>query len=248
MQTLFIAYILKKWCNYNKKINTIYIFFQVDPVEAVRKNLVPHVCGLGRNQGTSVDSDEKFNNNKDNEDSSGSANVSQLEGSTSNIESQSSVEDEVFLNEENTTLYTSEQDKQDDEVEVNTLFDENHYDTLRDPIYEEINEDISETPPPLPLSPPPPRSIFEGASKYDILNYLVGAKERGIIPEDQTEPEDESSPQHSRINSLDLSSRISHLSNASDSSEDSCNLVISTPDTASISSDKVCDTLLNKYF
>jgi hypothetical protein len=28
------------------------------------------------------------------------------------------------------------------------------------------------------------RSIFEGASKYDILSYLVDAKERGIVQED----------------------------------------------------------------
>ncbi|XP_044735192.1 probable serine/threonine-protein kinase DDB_G0282963 [Chrysoperla carnea] len=69
--------------------------------------------------------------------------------------------------------------------------DDHTYETIRmnqDPIYEEI-----EIPPPLPLNPPPDtlptveldksfttRSIFEGASKYDILSYLVDARERGI--------------------------------------------------------------------
>lgn len=63
-----------------------------------------------------------------------------------------------------------------------------------EPIYEEIAE-VATVPPPLPSKPPPdkddhdgggifipPRSIFEGASKYDILTYLAGAKERCRIP------------------------------------------------------------------
>lgn len=58
-----------------------------------------------------------------------------------------------------------------------------------DPIYEEIND----IPPPLPLNPPPPaeelkgksyKPMFLGASKYDILSYLVDAKERGVLPEE----------------------------------------------------------------
>ncbi|XP_017956481.1 uncharacterized protein LOC108651367 [Drosophila navojoa] len=70
---------------------------------------------------------------------------------------------------------------------------EHHYESIRhhgDPIYEEINE----VPPPLPLTAPPlsdaeldkkaARSIFEGASKYDILSYLVDAKERGLVREE----------------------------------------------------------------
>lgn len=75
---------------------------------------------------------------------------------------------------------------------------EHQYESIRiygDPIYEEI----SEIPPPLPLSPPPmldldlekknAKSMFEGASKYDILSYLVDAKERGIVRESLPEEE-----------------------------------------------------------
>ena len=139
----------------------------------------------------------------------------------------------------------------------NELEEENIYDSIKDPIYEEIPD----TPPPLPLSPPPSlddleemkrvsRSIFEGASKYDILSYLVGAKERGIVPEETyynesaigdeiieildgkpVHDEEEGVQSHQRMTSLDLgdlSSRVSQLSNASDSSEDSCNIIISS--------------------
>uniref|UniRef100_A0A1A9UXR0 DH domain-containing protein n=1 Tax=Glossina austeni TaxID=7395 RepID=A0A1A9UXR0_GLOAU len=72
--------------------------------------------------------------------------------------------------------------------------DEHQYESIRlttDPIYEEI----SDIPPPLPLTAPPvndaeqekkaTRSIFEGASKYDILSYLVDAKERGVVKEEE---------------------------------------------------------------
>ncbi len=128
---------------------------------------------------------------------------------------------------------------------------ENEYDET-EPIYEEIEDT---TPPPLPLQPPPekvddigivipPRSIFEGASKYDILRYLAGAKERFKIPEEPQfvieEPNDgdgdfDSDPNnselnscgHSRITSLDLSSRGSHLSNVSDSSDELVNFLMS---------------------
>lgn len=81
------------------------------------------------------------------------------------------------------------------EIEISTTDDDHHYESIRlngDPIYEEI----SEIPPPLPLTAPPlncsdieqekriARSMFEGASKYDILSYLVDAKERGLVPEE----------------------------------------------------------------
>lgn len=125
------------------------------------------------------------------------------------------------------------------EIEIsNNVDDEHQYETIRmnggDPIYEEI----SEVPPPLPLSSPPSsddldkkggRSMFEGASKYDILSYLVDAKERGIVSEDSftynfdptiAEEETESVSELHKRQSSDISSRISHISNVSDISED----------------------------
>ncbi|XP_040152610.1 mucin-5AC [Anopheles arabiensis] len=136
------------------------------------------------------------------------------------------------------------------ELEINTANedddDEHHYESIRlngDPIYEEIND----IPPPLPLTAPPiddvdlekqrnARSIFEGASKYDILSYLVDAKERGIVQEDGSYgfqfggagdiilEEEESEPitelRHHQRQISDISSRLSHLSGISDSSED----------------------------
>uniref|UniRef100_A0A182QYN5 DH domain-containing protein n=1 Tax=Anopheles farauti TaxID=69004 RepID=A0A182QYN5_9DIPT len=133
------------------------------------------------------------------------------------------------------------------EIEINTTNDdddEHHYESIRlngDPIYEEIND----IPPPLPLTAPPvddvdlekqrnARSIFEGASKYDILSYLVDAKERVqedgtygfqfggagdiILEEEESEPITEL--RHHQRQISDISSRLSHLSGISDSSED----------------------------
>ncbi|XP_055602536.1 uncharacterized protein LOC129751195 [Uranotaenia lowii] len=132
------------------------------------------------------------------------------------------------------------------EIEITTTTDDDHhYESIRlngDPIYEEI----SDIPPPLPLTAPPitedhdrekrnGRSIFEGASKYDILSYLVDAKERGIALEESfnfqfgnasdiilEEEEDENITdlRHHQRQISDISSRLSHISNISDSSED----------------------------
>lgn len=132
------------------------------------------------------------------------------------------------------------------DIEIaNNTDDDHHYESIRlnsDPIYEEI----CDMPPPLPINPPPmsmtlldddkrsgSRSIFEGASKYDILSYLVDAKERGIDDEDtyitnyETENGnngllEQSKEKHNSKEILDshLSSNTSQLSNGSDSSED----------------------------
>lgn len=131
------------------------------------------------------------------------------------------------------------------EIEIaNNTDDDHHYESIRlnsDPIYEEIGD----MPPPLPSNPPPnsllllddekrsgSRSIFEGASKYDILSYLVDAKERGIDDEetyitsyvngnDSTGLLDPSKDKNiASANDPRLSSNTSQLSNASDSSED----------------------------
>ncbi|KAI8426443.1 hypothetical protein MSG28_005271 [Choristoneura fumiferana] len=134
----------------------------------------------------------------------------------------------------------------DIEIASNTD-DDHHYESIRlnsDPIYEEIGD----MPPPLPVNPPPnslsllddekrsgSRSIFEGASKYDILSYLVDAKERGIDDEEtyitSYGNENDSLNQSkeklitSEVNTR-LSSNTSHLSHGSDSSEDN-SLIIS---------------------
>lgn len=239
----------------------------IDPVEAARKNIIPHICGkslLENNKEnlkivheSSAQSISSPNTIRDVEKVDGKETA--LDTQTS-IESVETLEDDVFTlkdeSDENSDCYVcaknlskglNNKPNEEEEVRIGLEFDsdENHYEIIRDPIYEEI----SETPPPLPLSPPPAtvdinesiptRSIFEGASKYDILSYLETAKERGIVVESEDDSEVRS-PEHSRISSLDLSSRISQLSNASDSSEDSCNLIISPPDSASITSDKVC--------
>ncbi|XP_060802487.1 uncharacterized protein LOC106135118 [Amyelois transitella] len=131
------------------------------------------------------------------------------------------------------------------DIEIaNNTDDDHHYESIRlnaDPIYEEIGD----MPPPLPSNPPPnsllilddekrsgSRSIFEGASKYDILSYLVDAKERGIDDEETyvtsyVNGNDSStlldtSKDKSMANAINahLSSNTSQLSNASDSSED----------------------------
>ncbi|XP_049315172.1 uncharacterized protein LOC105227122 [Bactrocera dorsalis] len=137
------------------------------------------------------------------------------------------------------------------EIEMSTNLEEDigshHYESIRnngDPIYEEINE----VPPPLPLSAPPlndtdlekkaARSIFEGASKYDILSYLVDAKERGVVREEtfdyplncsnpiiiEEEAGDTLSELGKRQTMRDLSSRASVLS---DSSEDAQSMMSS---------------------
>ncbi|XP_047026757.1 uncharacterized protein LOC124635039 [Helicoverpa zea] len=132
------------------------------------------------------------------------------------------------------------------DIEIsNNTDDDHHYESIRlnsDPIYEEIGD----MPPPLPINPPPnslmilddekrsgSRSIFEGASKYDILSYLVDAKERGIDDEetyitsyathnDSSNMLEESKEKSNNSEIIDthLSSNTSQLSNASDSSED----------------------------
>ncbi|XP_026732479.1 uncharacterized protein LOC113497218 isoform X2 [Trichoplusia ni] len=132
------------------------------------------------------------------------------------------------------------------DIEIsNNTDDDHHYESIRlnsDPIYEEIGD----MPPPLPVNPPPnslmilddekrsgSRSIFEGASKYDILSYLVDAKERGIDDEEtyitsyasHNESSNMLEESKDKTNNNEgiqkhLSSNTSQLSNASDSSED----------------------------
>ncbi|XP_066142159.1 uncharacterized protein RhoGEF64C [Euwallacea fornicatus] len=246
-----------------------------DPVEAVRHNLVPHVCGksdVARRQ-----RDLKFPKHTS---SLGKA-ESLLEYPLEDTNIPTSVEDSFLrlrkyesveydaasedggssqyeLMDQSSECYTDHSNRSsvtEEELVNRTKFyellaetgnievsegDDHHYESIKvsngnsDPIYEEI-----EMPPPLPTNPPPSlilddlhidkeyttRSIFEGASKYDILSYLVDAKERGIEQEEgytyhypsNSSPDDETKEPYNRM---------SHMSTVSDSSEDN-SLIIS---------------------
>ncbi|EDS40267.1 conserved hypothetical protein [Culex quinquefasciatus] len=161
------------------------------------------------------------------------------------------VDEEQNANSSRSKFYQMLVDATLSEIEISTANDDDHhYESIRlnaDPIYEEI----SDIPPPLPLTAPPivddldrekrnARSIFEGASKYDILSYLVDAKERGIAQEEaynfqfgnasdiileEEEDENITDLRHHQRQISDISSRLSHISNISDSSEDTSSLI-----------------------
>ncbi|KAH1003997.1 uncharacterized protein LOC109534518 [Dendroctonus ponderosae] len=243
-----------------------------DPVEAVRHNLVPHVCGksdVARRQ-----RDNKFpkhilplgKTESLLESPLEESNLPiSLEDSFLRLRNYESVRDEIGLEDgdfsqyepmdQGSECYTDHSNRssvteeelanrtkfyellaEGDNIEVSES-DDHHYESIKvnnDPIYEEI-----EMPPPLPANPPPSlilddlnldkefttRSIFEGASKYDILSYLVDAKERGIAQE-----EGYTYNFHSNGNNEDEAkesyNRASHMSTVSDSSEDN-SLIIS---------------------
>ncbi|XP_065361659.1 serine-rich adhesin for platelets [Calliphora vicina] len=158
------------------------------------------------------------------------------------------MEEEVPSPETKTKFYQMLVDATLQEIELSTNIedltnDEHQYESIRhniDPIYEEIYD----VPPPLPLTAPPlndpelekksARSIFEGASKYDILSYLVDAKERGLVKEEPfdyplncSNPiiiEEESSDTLSDLGKLNKLKRIDTISSRSsimsDSSDD----------------------------
>lgn len=173
-----------------------------DPVQAVRQNLVPHVCGKQLPDDT----------------------VTPL------IQTAQIVDYQDFQDETTESL----PEQMDNEmIEIIVEHSENVYESIGEtPIYEEIPD----TPPPLPLSPPPSlvestsalsgRSMFEGASKYDILSYLEDAKERVPVEEayytaSSNDGDDEDTK---RLESLELCTHHHHHHH-SDSSDDSCLLV-----------------------
>ncbi|CAG9824955.1 unnamed protein product [Phaedon cochleariae] len=202
-----------------------------DPVEAVRRNLVPHVCGKSdvsrrpRDKktvhhskfppGCKKDAGMSEDRNKMSSSFEESLfKMSPYETVCDDLSSEHSSSTQYEFMDAGSDCYTDNSNRSsitEEELANRTKFyellaessavevteNEDHlYECIKisnDPIYEEI-----EIPPPLPSNPPPAslvddlnldkefttRSIFEGASKYDILSYLVDAKERGIVQED----------------------------------------------------------------
>ncbi|CAH1983187.1 unnamed protein product [Acanthoscelides obtectus] len=232
-----------------------------DPVAAVKRNLVPHVCGKA--DVSRRPRDRKMFNHMVQSLVGEVPEEKAMEESFLRLRSYESVGDDVSSEHSSSTQYelmdpgsdcytdnSNRSSVNEDELSNRTKFyellaepaeievadsDDHHYESIKtnnDPIYEEI-----EIPPPLPSNPPPSsllddlnldkefttRSIFEGASKYDILSYLVDAKERGIVQEQEDNytyaiPVEEENKE--------AYNRVSQMSTVSDSSEDN-SLVIS---------------------
>ncbi|KAJ8935314.1 hypothetical protein NQ318_019482 [Aromia moschata] len=245
-----------------------------DPVEAIRRNLVPHVCG--KSDMPRRPRNKKLFNHK----VSKLTEKSLLESPLVNMNNATSSPEESFLRLRNyepigddassehssstqyefmdpgSDCYTDHSNRSsvtEDELSNRTKFyelladaavvelsenEDHHYESIKvnnDPIYEEI-----EIPPPLPANPPPSsllddlnldkefttRSIFEGASKYDILSYLVDAKERGIVQEDSYNYNFGNNSSITEEDTKEAYNRASQMSTVSDSSEDN-SLIIS---------------------
>ncbi|KAB0796076.1 hypothetical protein PPYR_10137 [Photinus pyralis] len=232
-----------------------------DPVEAVKRNLVPHVCG--KSDVLRRPSDRKLSNFTSNllEDFDGKNMDNLIHDSLVKLKNYESDDDKDTYSDRNSSTpyelidpgsdcYTDNSNRSsltEEELNARTKFyemladsaiaeisegEDHHYESIRqhsDPIYEEIN------PPPLPSNPPPTsiiddlqldkhfttRSIFEGASKYDILSYLVDAKERGIVPEDSYNFGNSDVVIEEDGKDVSEQYRVSHISTVSDSSEDS---------------------------
>ncbi|XP_057652675.1 uncharacterized protein LOC130891755 [Diorhabda carinulata] len=224
-----------------------------DPVEAVRRNLVPHVCG--KSDVSRRRRDKKLPNGKLSETLPESTyedvftRSKHYESLCDDLSSEHSSSTQYELIDQGSDCYTDHSNRSsvtEEELANRTKFyelladsgvievtenDDHIYESIKvnaDPIYEDI-----EVPPPLPSVPPPAnilddfnldkefttRSIFEGASKYDILSYLVDAKERGLVQEDG-----DGYFQTNSNNEDDIP--VSQLSTVSDSSEDN-SLIIS---------------------
>ncbi|KAJ8941995.1 hypothetical protein NQ314_010220, partial [Rhamnusium bicolor] len=238
-----------------------------DPVEAVRHNLVPHVCG--KSDVSRRPRDTKLLNKVPSlmgESLFGSAleenkiTTNTLEESFLRLRNYESVGDDVSSEHSSSTQYelmdpgsdcytdhSNRSSVTEEELSNRTKFyellaesaavevsehEDHHYESIKvnsDPIYEEI-----EVPPPLPTNPPPSsllddlnldkefttRSIFEGASKYDILSYLVDAKERGIVQEDSYNYNFGNHVGTTEEETKEAYNRVSQMSTVSDSSED----------------------------
>lgn len=160
-----------------------FIRMNYDPVRAARLDLTPHVCGR-RSTGTPLVSPYRVSEIEKHHHVQGGTVV----GPSSDTESSS---ESCYASAKEDASYSSASSASSSSFSSSSAACNNdsllqHYHDP-EPIYEEISE--SPTPPPLPSCPPPDRadhelatipsrSIFEGATKYDIINYLVDAKRR----------------------------------------------------------------------
>ncbi|XP_046396649.1 uncharacterized protein LOC124163642 [Ischnura elegans] len=214
----------------------------VDPVEAIRRNLVPHVCGKDDEDSATRGASDQEKDSPEEEITPDTVLLADDDLRLLPAESfekdedgdREETEDAPEASEESATPTATEMtatqeistadddDPADEDVEEDE--EEDHYESVSEPIYEEIGggEKGEE------------KSIFEGASKYDILSYLVGARARGIpldsefdslgleedLLEDDFEEEEEDDEEDLVIplSLRNVGCRASHLS---DSSEDS---------------------------
>lgn len=168
-----------------------FIRMNYDPVQAARLDVTPHVCGRRSSSFTPLVNPYRVSEiEKHHVDGGGDGG-----GVPSDTESSS---ESCYASAKEDASYSSASSFSSSSSSLSTAYNTSGgsmlpalqlYDT--EPIYEEISE--SPTPPPLPSCPPPERtdlhgspacgalpsrSIFEGATKYDIINYLVDAKRR----------------------------------------------------------------------
>lgn len=108
------------------------------------------------------------------------------------------------------TVEDEEEEEGFDDEEI-----EGHYEMIRDPIYEEISPPVEIVQAVAPAVAPCARSIFEGASKSEILQYLAGARARGFQLGPALPPLDLPALRNSISAPLEL---VSHVSDSSDDS------------------------------
>lgn len=176
-----------------------FIRMNYDPVQAARLDVTPHVCGRRSAGDTPLVSPYRVSNiEKHHRGGDGGPSLSDDAESSSESCYASAKEDASYSS---TSSFSSSSSSSAASCSSSTTatnrsphLHHQHVGYDAEPIYEEISE--SPTPPPLPSCPPPDRvidardepavvaaaipsrSIFEGATKYDIINYLVDAKRR----------------------------------------------------------------------
>ncbi|XP_022163886.1 uncharacterized protein LOC111029242 [Myzus persicae] len=155
-----------------------FIRMNYDPVQAARLDVTPHVCGRRSSGGDTTPLVSPYR-------------VSEIEKHHMAVHPLSDTEsssESCYASAKEDASYSSASSASSSSFSSTSSSAAAIMAADTEPIYEEISE--SPTPPPLPSCPPPDRadhepaailpcrSIFEGATKYDIINYLVDAKRR----------------------------------------------------------------------